>query len=225
MCGRYTLRDPEAVAGAIRALGAEVATASLPQRYNTAPTQVMPVITVQENRPKLVPMHWGIVPFYSRKEARPMQLINARSETAAEKVTFKQSIQRRRCVVPADGFFEWRRNADKTKTPFFIRINGEKPFFIAGIFEDECPPFAAGYALLTTGPNELLAPIHDRMPVILSEKTARAWIEPGPISAERVHEICASYPAAEMIADPVSAIVNNARNDVPECVMLAPRPD
>ena len=123
-------------------------------------------------------------------------------------------------MVPADGFFEWRRDTDKTKTPFFIRLKGERPFFIAGIYEDEAPPFPAGYALLTTGPNELMVPIHDRMPVILTEEAAQAWLTPGAITPERVHEVCQSYPASDMIANPVSSIVNNARNDVPECVEI-----
>ena len=115
--------------------------------------------------------------------------------------------------------YEWRRDTNKSKTPFFIRLKAERPFFIAGIYEDESPPFPAGYVLLTTGPNELMRPIHDRMPVILTAETVGAWLTRGDITPERVHEVCQSYLAVGMIADPVSTIVNNARNDVPECVV------
>lgn len=163
-------------------------------------------------------MKWGIVPFFARKEAKPIQLINARSETAAEKPTFRQSVQKRRCAVPADGFYEWRKDADDRKTPFFIRMKTEKPFWIAGIFEEESLPYPAGFALLTTGPNELMKPIHDRMPAILGPEALGTWLTPGEMPAEKVRELCGGYPADEMVANPVSTIVNSARNDVPECV-------
>ena len=218
MCGRYTLTDPDAVAEAVRALGADPGDAALPRRFNVAPTQTMPVVVATANTRALRMMKWGIVPFYARKDEKPFQLINARSETAAEKPTFKQSVQKRRCVVPADGFFEWRKDADGRKTPFYIRMKTGTPFWIAGIFEDESPPLPAGYALLTTGPNELMKPIHDRMPVILGREAVETWLKSGDLPPEDVRSLCVSYPAQEMVAGAVSTIVNSARNDVPECV-------
>lgn len=222
MCGRYTLLNPEIIVQVMLDLGLDPGVAGKKKRkprYNTAPTQTMPVIKSSATGTELVDMRWGIVPFYSRHDVKPMQLFNARSETAAEKPTFRQSVQRRRCVVPADGFFEWRKETDKSKTPFFIRLRGKGLFFIAGIFEDGAEPTDAGYALLTTGPNELMEPIHNRMPVILTPEHLKEWLTPGAISEERVRAICESYPANEMIADPVSTIVNKASNDVPECVI------
>ncbi len=219
MCGRYTLRDPEAVAAAMLAIGATPPADPIPRRYNTAPTQVMPVVVVPSgSAPQGIHMRWGIVPFYARNAPKPEHLFNARSETAAEKVSFRQSVQKRRCLVPADGFFEWRRQADGSKTPFFIRVCGEAPFWIAGIFEEACLSHPQGYALLTTGPNELMAPIHDRMPVILPLPAAKHWLAPGPMTQEQVTGLCGSYPAGEMVASEVSSVVNNARNDAPACV-------
>jgi putative SOS response-associated peptidase YedK len=220
MCGRYTIRDPDAVAEAIAAIGAEPAAEPLPRRYNVAPTQTMPVVVAAGATKAMRMMKWGIVPFYARKEEKPMQLINARSETAAEKPTFKQSVQKRRCVVPADGFYEWRKDPDGRKTPFYIRMKTGSPFWIAGIFEEETLPHPAGYALLTTEPNELMKPIHDRMPVILEPEAVKRWLKPGDLPPEDVRTLCASYPATEMMAGAVSTIVNSARNDVPECVVV-----
>lgn len=218
MCGRYTLADPARVNEAIWSLGAEPH--DVPQRFNGAPTQLMPVVLQQTEGIRQALYRWGIVPFFARKDPKPLQLINARSETAAEKPTFRQSIQRRRCVVPADGFFEWQRHPDgKSKTPYYIRIKDGRPFWIAGIYEDEALPHPAGFVLLTTGPNSLMAPIHDRMPVILDLEEARTWITPGAIDPNRVRELCDSYPAEAMEAAAVSSVVNNARNDVPECIV------
>lgn len=219
MCGRYTLRDPAAVAEVIRALGTEVDTPPPVPRFNAAPSQTMPAVLGTDTGPRYQNLRWGIVPFFARKDPKPLQLINARSETAAEKPSFRQSIQKRRCVLPADGFFEWKREPEgRSKTPFFIRRRDEKPFLIAGIYEEASDPFPAGFALLTTGPNELMEPIHHRMPVILDLEAARSWLSTGPIEPDQVRTICVSYPAALMRADPVSPIVNNARNDSPDCV-------
>lgn len=218
MCGRYTFTNPDAVKAALEALDVEIE-AALPRRFNVAPTQEMPVVVAREGGVACLSMKWGIVPFFARKDAKPMQLINARSETVASKPTFKQSVQKRRCVVPADGFFEWKRDPDGTKTPYFIRLRTESPFWIAGIYEAAGGDVPAGYALLTTGPNELMKPIHDRMPVILSTDRAKAWLQPGALENEQIAAFCTSYKADEMRADEVSRIVNNARNDVPDCVV------
>ena len=218
MCGRYTFRDPVAIASALEALGVKNEAAPMAKRYNVAPTQSMPVVITGEHGLTCLSMKWGIVPFFARKERKPMQLINARSETVTSKPTFRQSVQKRRCIVPCDGFFEWKRFPDGTKTPFFIRMKNDAPFWIAGIYEAASADIPAGYALLTTGPNELMASIHDRMPAILDSPAAQAWLKPAPLTQEQVTSFCESHPASQMRADEVSRIVNSARNDVPECV-------
>jgi putative SOS response-associated peptidase YedK len=207
------------VAEAVRAIGADPGAEVYPQRFNVAPTQGMPVVIAPAGQPQAITMRWGIVPFYARKDPKPQQLINARSETVTEKVTFRQSVQKRRCLVPADGFYEWLRESPARKTPYYIRLRSGAPFWIAGIYEKAAPPFDAGYALLTTRPNELMRPIHDRMPVILPTSNALDWLKPGPIAPALVAQFSEPYPAEEMCAHPVSTIVNNARHDVPECVV------
>jgi putative SOS response-associated peptidase YedK len=203
----------------MRAIGADPGTEHYTQRFNVAPTQGMPVVIASSGQPQAITMRWGIVPFYARKDPKPQQLINARSETVTEKVTFRQSVQKRRCLIPADGFFEWHRESPTRKIPFYIRLLNAAPFWIAGIFEEEAAPHPAGFALLTTGPNELMRPIHDRMPAILPLSDAREWLQPGPIATNRISQLCQPYLAANMTAHPVSVVVNNARHDLPECVM------
>ncbi len=163
-------------------------------------------------------MQCGLVPFWEKSEKPKFAPINARSEDIMGKVMFKQSVQKRRCLVPADGFFEWKRLDEKTKIPHFIIRKNREPFFIAGIYEAATATRPETYALLTTGPNELMREIHDRMPLILPREKARRWVRPGAVSSEVVAGLCVPLPAAEMRAYPVSMIVNNARNDVPECV-------
>ncbi len=219
MCCRYTLRDPFIVAEHIRTLGVNVDPAAIAPRFNAAPTQDLPAVILTIDGLLCLPMRWGMVPFYARKDPKRLQLINARSEIATEKPTLKHSVQNRRCVLPSDGFFEWQRHPDgKTKTPFYIRRADEKPFLFAGIYEEACEPFVAGFVLLTTGANEIIKPIHDRMPVILELDEARAWLTPGPLSSDQVRAFCDSYPATQMRIDPVGTIVDNTRNDLPECV-------
>jgi putative SOS response-associated peptidase YedK len=131
---------------------------------------------------------------------------------------FRQPLQRRRAVLICDGFFEWQASAKGPKTPFHIRLAGGKPFVIAGMFEevDERPEPTC--ALLTVSPNELMAPIHNRMPVILDPDSAQRWLAPGPITADELASLCRPYPAGRMVAHRVSTLVNNVRNNAPECV-------
>ena len=164
-------------------------------------------------------MRWGLVPAWDHSEKPKFAPINARSEEVLGKPTFKQAVQKRRCVIPADGFFEWLRPDEKTKIPYRIFLQDEAPFFIAGIFESEASGRPETFALLTVGPNELMRPIHDRMPVIVDEPTALEWLKPGEMTDEHAKSICVPYPADRMAAYQVSSIVNNARNEVPECIV------
>ena len=218
MCGRYTLRDPVTVAELVARITGEVA--KINARYNVAPSQLNPVVRMTEG-PHLAEMRWGLVPIWDKSEKPKFAPINARSEEMTGKPTFRQSVQERRCVVPADGFYEWHKLDEKTKVPFYITMKDGTPFFIAGIYEKATETRPDTYALLTTGPNELMRGIHDRMPVILDESGAKRWLAPGKHTAEEVTAMCASYPADKMRACPVSTLVNAPRNDVPECVVPA----
>ena len=219
MCGRYTIKDPVALAQMIAHLTGEPV-AVVARRYNVSPTQINPVVRPDETQqPKGVLMRWGHSVQFNELQP-PKLLINGRSEGAADKRTFKKALQERRCLVPADGFFEWKRNlATKSSQPYYFRRKDETPFWIAGLYWPEMDNQPPGYIVMTTAPNELMAPIHDRMPVIMDAEAAHEWIAPGPLLPERMGALCASYPTDQMKADPVSSIVNSAANDVPECVV------
>jgi putative SOS response-associated peptidase YedK len=220
MCGRYTYVDPYRVAEAMKRDFGVVIESEIP-RYNVAPSQMIPVIRGETTGGFAVArMKWGLVPFWEKSPKPKLTPINARSEEAFGKPMFRQALQRRRAVLPCDGFFEWKPEAVGVKTPFHIKLVGGAPFVIAGMFEEayELRPNPT-CALLTVGPNELMAPIHNRMPVILDAEAAREWLKPGLISAEAMAALCRPYPAERMVAYPVSTIVNNVRNNVPECVV------
>ena len=220
MCGRYTFQQAKALRELIESLTGESYEEFI-SRYNVAPSQDNPVVATDEGaaRPRLHKMRWGLVPFWDKSEKPKIAPINARSEEVMGKPTFKQSVQKRRCVVPADGFYEWKRPNERTKIPHLIGLRERKPFFIAGLYEGATDIRPETYALLTCGPNSLMAEIHDRMPVILDGAALTRWLQPGPITPEEVSSICVPYDAARMAAVRVSSVVNNARNDVPECVV------
>lgn len=219
MCCRYTLRDPSIVLEQVLALGAKMGPTTIPQRFNAAPSQDLPAVIWTKDGGLCRSIRWGMVPFNARKDPKRLQLINARSELATEKPTFKQGVQKRRCVLPADGYFEWHRHPDgKTKSPFYVRRADGASFFLAGIYDEACEPFAAGFVVLTTISNDIIRPIHDCMPVILDLAEASAWLTPGPVSPIQVRTLCVSYPSALLRVDPVSPLVDNVRNDSPECV-------
>jgi putative SOS response-associated peptidase YedK len=219
MCGRYTLQDPERLNALVASI-TEEAYAGLAARFNVAPSQENPVVaTDPKGQRHATAMRWGLVPYWDRSETPKFAPINARSEEMFAKPTFKQSLQKRRCVVPADGYYEWKRRDERTKTPYLISLKDRQPFFFAGIYESATEVRPATYALLTCAPNPTLAEIHNRMPVILPAEAVGRWLEPGPLTEDGVRTLCVPYDAAGMQAWAVSSIVNNARNEVPECVV------
>ena len=149
-------------------------------------------------------------------------MINARAESLATKPAYRAAFKRRRCVIPADGFYEWRKESDgKTKTPMYIRRRDHKPFAFAGLWEvwrsddgTELPTCT----IVTGEPNELVKPIHDRMPVILTAEAMRRWLEPAELPPEELMELRVPYPADQMQATPVGRAVNSPRNDSPDCI-------
>ena len=219
MCGRYTLAKAEATKAALERLGIEIAKeASLPTRYNVAPTQTMPIVRGCE-KPELIAMRWGSN--WRDEKNKVVLSINARSEKSSY-TRFKDAVQGRRCLVPADGFYEW----DRSKTPsvpHLFQTEGRSPFWIAGAWEEQTEEFPAGYFVLTTAPNEMVGRIHDRMPAILTDETARAWLQPGPLTGSKIKELCATYPAEKMTDTIVGPAVGSARNDSPECIQ-PPKP-
>jgi putative SOS response-associated peptidase YedK len=216
MCGRYLVQNPAALQELARRLFG-VKLPDFAPRYNAAPSQAMPVIaTAEDGSVRAATMKWGLVPFWEKSDKPKFAPINAKSEEAFAKPMFRQSIQKRRCLVPADGFFEWQKLDNDRKQPFVIHLKGDLPFFFAGIYEAATEIRPETFLVFTTAPNALMAKIHNRMPVILPDEKAKQWIAPGPVTADQLADFTASYPAAKMAARPVSVLVNNPRNDSPE---------
>ena len=186
-------------------------------RFNVTPSQSMPVIaSAEDGAIRAATMKWGLVPFWEKSDKPRLAPINAKSEEAFTKPMFRQSIQKRRCLVPADGFYEWQKLEGDRKKPFVIRLKGGRPFFFAGIYESDTDVRPETFLVFTTKPNALVAKIHNRMPVILPDEMAKRWIAPGPMTPEQLADFTGSYAAAKMEARPVSVLVNNPRNDSPE---------
>lgn len=222
MCGRYTLTAK--VSDLQRLLGAVEIPDDLEQRYNVAPTQDVAVVPNDGAR-RLQFFRWGLIPFWAKDASIGSKLINARAETVAEKPSFRTALRKRRCLVPADGFYEWRKEADgKTKTPVHLRLKSGEPFAFAGLWESWAGPDGRdlrSFTLITTTPNELAATVHQRMPVILPRESHEAWIGSGDADPRDLQPLLVPYPADEMEAVVVSRLVNSPRNDSAECLTPA----
>ncbi len=222
MCVRYVLHQTDAALAAIaQALSRRLAPPEWARpRYNVALTQVMPVVALGAAGPEVRGMMWGYVPFYERGKPKMRMLPNAKAETAPTSAAFRQAAAQRRCLVPANGFYEWK-NAGGRKHPHLFMLRDEQPFAFAGVWEtaasDRIPET---FAVLTTGPNELVRPIHDRMPVILTAGTMARWIGDQPLPDEEFQALTRPLAADRMTVRPVSRFVSNSRNEGPQC--LAP---
>jgi putative SOS response-associated peptidase YedK len=189
-------------------------------RYNIAPTQpVLAAYLDDDGQRGLTFFQWGLIPSWSKDVSLGAKMINARSETVAEKPAFRNAFKRRRCLIPADGFYEWQKQNGK-KQPIYIHGTDGRPFALAGLWEVWQDPEGTRLqtcTILTTTPNELMAAIHDRMPVIIEPEDYATWLEPGQNPDTALH-LLRPYPAEKMAAYPVSTAVNNPRNDSPECI-------
>lgn len=222
MCGRFALiSSTETLADTFQFNQSNLATMppAVP-RYNIAPTQPVAAVRLDENnRREFTFFHWGLIPSWSKDMKFGSRMINARSETVAEKPSFRAAFKRRRCIIPADGFYEWQK-LDGGKQPMFIYGADKVPLAFAGLWEFWQSPTGDAIqscTILTTKPNELMAQIHDRMPVILEPEDFQMWLEPGADPTDAFH-LFRPYPAHKMAAYPVSTIVNNPRNDTPACM-------
>ena len=229
MCGRYNLRTPMAeLAELFDALPvADWESWWIRPRFNIAPTQTVPVIRVNHGQRRISGLRWGLIPFWAKDSSIGSRMINARAETIAVKPAFRSAFKRRRCVVPVDGFFEWQKRGQAAKQPFHIMSRNEKPLALAGIWEswtDKDRETVESVAIVTTQPNELMARLHDRMPVILSSEVMSRWLDPDFDDTARLEEDLVPCDPHLLRCDPVSKLVNNPRNDSEECVRALPDP-
>ena len=219
MCGRFSLaKEMEDLVNQFGLPFDDLVLNDLKPRYNIAPGQLSPVI-IREDKNKLKMFKWGLIPFWSKDTKIGYRMINARSETITEKNSFKNPFKNKRCLVIADGFYEWDRPDKKTKIPYRLVMKDREPFAMAGlweVWEKKADPLYT-FTIITTSENNLIKPIHDRMPVILPKDNREIWLDPKSNEAE-LKELLVPYDSNKMDMYRVSDIVNNARNDVPECI-------
>jgi putative SOS response-associated peptidase YedK len=190
-------------------------------RYNISPTQPI-AVAPNDGKFQLDYYTWGLIPSWAKDPQIGSRLINARGESLAEKPSFRTAFRRRRCLVLADGFYEWRQDPDRrSKTPMYITLKTGRPFAFAGLWENWYSPDGSNIlscTIVTTEPNSLMANIHNRMPVILPEEAIPLWLEPGEPDLDRLQELLVPYPANLMSAYPVSTLVNSPANNNPRCI-------
>ena len=216
MCGRFTLTANQQLLA--RRFEFQDNRLELEPNYNVAPTQnVLTVIDAGENRRGGF-MRWGLIPHWAKNPAVGSPMINARAETVAQKPAFRDALRRRRCLVLADGFYEWRKMG-RAKTPMRIAMESGDPFAFAGlwsIWKDPEGNAIPSCAIITTQANDLLRPIHNRMPVILPKAMEEFWLDRDVQDPHALADVLTSYPSDLMRAYPVSTLVNSARNNRPE---------
>jgi putative SOS response-associated peptidase YedK len=220
MCGRFTLK--QSAEGLSQVFHVDFV-ADLAAEYNIAPTQM--VATVLQNpesrKREFKQLHWGLIPSWAKDAGIGAKLINARAETVAEKPAFRSAFKHRRCLVIADGFYEWQRQQGK-KQPFYFRLQDEQPFAFAGLWEKwgtAANEEIISCTILTTAANELLQPIHERMPVILEPQDYDLWLDSQVQTPQTLQQLLRPYPASAMTAYPVSTLVNNSRHNSLECII------
>ncbi len=224
MCGRYT--QTQTLKALAERFGALADGIDSGPRYNIAPSQ-QAVIVRAEQRPVLRNARWGLVPSWAKDPAIGHTLINARAETVSEKPSFKRAQESRRCLVPADGFYEWARKGSN-KIPHRFTLKDGGLFSFAGLWETWRAPDGGSlesFTIVTTQANDLLKSVHDRMPVILRREDEPLWLDPKTGATAQVKGLLRPYPAEEMAAAEVSPLVNSPKNDGPDCLAAPEPPD
>jgi putative SOS response-associated peptidase YedK len=219
MCGRYTLAAPDP--GAIRDRFPVGESVDVRQRFNVAPSDdVLAVTTDREGAPRGELLRWGLVPSWAKSPDTGLKMINARLETVTERPAYRRAFERYRCLIVADGFYEWQRQASGPKQPFHITRDDGGLFAFAGLWSIWHAPDGSKLrtcTILTTAANSVLAGLHDRMPVILAPQNEREWLDTATPEG-RLQQILAGLPADHTALRPVSLAVNDARYDGPECL-------
>ena len=219
MCGRYVLNAPEDLSERFQLRQLSI---SLPTTWNAAPTNELPVIVENsDGEHEARAMKWGLIPRWRRPDGKaPVAPINARAETLLEKPMFRGLTKAKRCIVPASGFYEWRK-VDGRKQPYYLTSDDGDAWGLAGLYDlthDEDNDAAGSFTIITTGANPLVAPLHERMPVILRREDEEEWVSHDVTDPQQVERLLQPYPADEMRLYPVSSAVNSTRNNGPELI-------
>ena len=217
MCGRFALTNPQVLksAFALREMP------HLPPRYNVAPSQDVAAIRMGDHGRELVMLHWGLIPPWAKDAKTEYSLINAKAETVTEKPAFRTAFKKHRCIIPASGFYEWQAVAGG-KQPYYLSLKTDEPMALAGLWEHWQGPegqVIESCTILVTEANEVVKPIHDRMPVILLPETYATWLDPKDDLPAHLTPLLRPLDAGLMTARPVSKRVNNPRNDDESCLV------
>jgi len=219
MCGRFTLTvSPDTLSSLFKADWSS----PFKPRYNISPTQQVPVVRISptDNILHIDLLKWGLIPSWAKDTAIGNHMINARSETVDQKPSFRNALKHRRCIIPANGFYEWQAVEGK-KHPFYIRLKDNSLMMFAGIWDHWKNPEGSvieSFSILTTSSNELIKQLHDRMPVILDPKEKDLWLDPMVADSEQLKSLFIPYPSGHMEMYQVNDHVNSPRNDNPECL-------
>jgi putative SOS response-associated peptidase YedK len=217
MCGRYTLATPKERLA--EEFGFENSSVELPPSYNIAPTQGVTAVLEEGGQRRLEVLRWGLIPPWADDPQIGSRMINARSETASEKPSFRRAFRERRCLIPADGFYEWRRT-NGAKQPYYIHMQDGRPFAFAGLWESWSKGGEGEVrtcTILTTGANAIVGEIHERMPVIVAPDAYEVWLDSAS-EKDELRGLLAPFSEEEMEAYPVSRFVNSPSNNDPRCV-------
>jgi putative SOS response-associated peptidase YedK len=220
MCGRFTLRtNPQQLA---LVFSCEISADLLPN-YNVAPTQQVAALRSGAAGREFTLLRWGLIPSWAKDRSIGNRMINARAETVAEKPAFRSAFRARRCLILADGYFEWKKTGN-TKQPFHIRMHDDAPFAMAGLWESWRDPQQSETietcTIITTEANELTAPIHNRMPAILPSGDYTTWLDPQQSGSQVLLPLLRPFDSKEMVAQPVSTWVNTPKHNDPQCIAL-----
>jgi putative SOS response-associated peptidase YedK len=217
MCGRYTLRTP--VNDLVGQFHIEEYTSDIAPNYNIAPTQEVAAVVEEDDKRKLEMLRWGLIPSWAKDPAIGNKMINARAETVSEKPSFRSAFKKRRCLILADGFYEWQK-MDDGKQPYHIKMEDGSPFAFAGLWKawDKYGEEIHSCTIITTGANDLMNEIHHRMPVILPLEDYDMWLDPDFEEKDALTSLLKPYPADAMEAYPVSRRVNKPSNNEPSVV-------
>ena len=230
MCGRYVSASPPDELA--RYFGAAEPEVALEQNFNVAPTSEVYVVRARDEQRQLQTMAWGLVPFWAKDRKIGSRMINARSETAPQKPAFRRAFKKRRCLIPADGFYEWAKvEGQKKKQPYFIHRPDEEPLVLAGLYERWFPKDEDGNdipdaealttcTILTTSANETMAPVHDRMPVFMPPQRWDEWLDP-ETDTDELLPLLAPAPEGLLVLRPVTTMVNSVRNKGAELIVEA----
>ncbi len=221
MCGRFSNdAKPEQIEAEFKIgkLNPELFT----PRYNIAPTQMIPVVLEQSGDRIIEALRWGLIPSWAKDESIGSKMINARAETLAEKPSFRDAFKHKRCIIPASGFYEWQKQATGAKQPFYFRMKEREVFGFAGLYEEwldrETGEQIETFTIITTEANEVLEPIHERMPVILKTSDYEQWLDEKEKDTGKLQKLLAPFPAQEMASYKVSRDVNSPANDSPNLI-------